>query len=196
MSKRNANKERNEKKIREAAIQLFIEKGISETTIDEIATKSGLAKGTFYNYYKSKAAIWNTIIAELLTALNKGAKEEREKANALHEFIYNAYYAAFTELTKAPYPALIAKNQVQFREALYQGEELFTVIGDLEKDLRKSELFKGLPSSFYKMYTYAMVGAGFELVIQSYLNQDNFSIEEMTAFITLIFEKSLITKKK
>ena len=119
MTKRKENKKRNEQKIRESAIQLFIEKGVSDTTIEDIVNNSGLARGTFYNYYKSKLEIWDEIIAELLTALNKNAKKEQEQAANMHDFIYNAYHAAFTELTKAPYPALIAANQVHFREALY-----------------------------------------------------------------------------
>jgi len=191
MKKRNANKKRNEKKIWEAAIQLFIENGLSETTINEIVVKSDVGKGTFYNYFKNKNDIWDKLISELLTALNEGARQEREKANALHDYIYNAYHAAFKVLTAPPYPALIAKNQVHFRESLHKSNEILNVFGDLESDLRKSELFKGLPSSFYKMYAYSMVGAGFELVIQSYLNQDNFTAEEMSEFITSVFENSI-----
>ncbi|MCW2397912.1 glyoxalase superfamily protein [Sphingobium sp. B2D3C] len=37
-----------------AAAALFLEKGISATTIEQIATKAGVAKGTFYLYFQSK----------------------------------------------------------------------------------------------------------------------------------------------
>jgi len=193
MGKRESNKTKNEKKIINSAIKLFTEFGIGETTIDKIVQKSGLARGTFYNYFKSKYEIWDKIIFGLLTSLNENAREERHRAETLHDYIYNAYYAAFEVLTSSPYPALIAKNQSEFRESLYSSNAIRSVFQDLENDLRNSKLFKDVPPYFFKMYTYSMVGAGFELVIQNYLNQDDFSVEKMTSFITALFEKSLIS---
>ncbi len=38
----------------QTAIDLFREKGYENVTIDEITLKIGIAKGTFYNYFKSK----------------------------------------------------------------------------------------------------------------------------------------------
>ena len=37
-----------------AALQLFSEKGYEETTVAEIAKAAGIAKGTFFNYFKTK----------------------------------------------------------------------------------------------------------------------------------------------
>lgn len=47
--------------LQDIATELFIEKGIEETTIDEIVERAGVAKGTFYHYYPSKAALVNAI---------------------------------------------------------------------------------------------------------------------------------------
>lgn len=41
----------------DVATELFISKGIDETTIDDIAAHAGIAKGTFYHHYESKAAL-------------------------------------------------------------------------------------------------------------------------------------------
>ncbi|GAO20750.1 TetR/AcrR family transcriptional regulator [Paracidovorax wautersii] len=41
----------------EVATELFLSKGIDETTIDDIAAHAGIAKGTFYHHYESKAAL-------------------------------------------------------------------------------------------------------------------------------------------
>lgn len=38
----------------DAAQELFIEKGITATTIEEITNRAGVAKGSFYLHYKSK----------------------------------------------------------------------------------------------------------------------------------------------
>ena len=53
--------------IARASIDLFCEKGIQQTSIDEIAKSAGVAKGTVYLYFKNKEeivfAIWD-ILAE------------------------------------------------------------------------------------------------------------------------------------
>lgn len=38
----------------DAAIELFIEKGYDEVTVEEVCEKAGVSKGTFYNHFKSK----------------------------------------------------------------------------------------------------------------------------------------------
>ena len=40
--------------ILEAAFKVFIDKGYSKTTMDDIVERSGLSKGALYHYYKSK----------------------------------------------------------------------------------------------------------------------------------------------
>ncbi len=45
----------------DVATDLFISQGIDETTIDDIAAHAGIAKGTFYHHYDSKAALLQAI---------------------------------------------------------------------------------------------------------------------------------------
>ena len=45
----------------EAAIKLFAGKGFSSTSINEIVTESGISKGAFYLYFKSKDALLYSI---------------------------------------------------------------------------------------------------------------------------------------
>ena len=44
-----------------SAITLFCEKGIQQTSIDQIAKSAGVAKGTIYLYFKNKEEIVFTI---------------------------------------------------------------------------------------------------------------------------------------
>ena len=72
--------------IARASIDLFCEKGIQHTSIDEIAKSAGVAKGTVYLYFKNKEeiifAIWNMIVEQHMIAFEqrvaslKGAKEK------------------------------------------------------------------------------------------------------------------------
>ncbi|WP_336970575.1 TetR/AcrR family transcriptional regulator [Sphingobium aromaticiconvertens] len=41
----------------QAAITLLVDKGLSDSTIDEIAAQAGVAKGTFYHYFASKVTL-------------------------------------------------------------------------------------------------------------------------------------------
>jgi AcrR family transcriptional regulator len=47
----------NKSKILEAAMQLIKEKGVTSTSLSEIAEKAGIAKGTLHYYYPSKTDI-------------------------------------------------------------------------------------------------------------------------------------------
>ena len=47
----------------EAAFDLFVERGIVRTSIADITKRAGLAKGTFYLYFKDKYDISNKLIA-------------------------------------------------------------------------------------------------------------------------------------
>ena len=56
------NKEEKEKKLLDSAFQLFTEKGFKDTSIQEIVDHAGVAKGTFYLYFKDKYDIQDYLI--------------------------------------------------------------------------------------------------------------------------------------
>jgi len=45
------------KRIAETSLKLFVKNGYEETTLDEIAAEAGIARRTFFHYFKSKEAI-------------------------------------------------------------------------------------------------------------------------------------------
>ena len=57
------NKEEKEKKILASAFKLFTEKGFKNTSIQEIVDHAGVAKGTFYLYFKDKYDVQDYLIA-------------------------------------------------------------------------------------------------------------------------------------
>lgn len=69
------------------AERLFVEKGYEETSVDDILKASGLSKGGFYHYFKSKDEVLtesiNNIIENLLTKLEPIV--ENKELNALEK---------------------------------------------------------------------------------------------------------------
>ncbi len=54
------------KEILDAAEELFSEKGYDETSVQAIIDEVGIAKGTFYHYFKSKSMLLDAILDRLL----------------------------------------------------------------------------------------------------------------------------------
>lgn len=52
----------------EAALDLFVEKGLNGTRTEEVARLAGVSKGTLYRYYPSKDALFKAVVRHYLTA--------------------------------------------------------------------------------------------------------------------------------
>ncbi|MDO0929414.1 TetR/AcrR family transcriptional regulator [Streptomyces sp. TG1A-8] len=59
-----------------AAIELFVEKGYDHTSIDEIAERADVARGTFFNYFQRKEDIITTWGERRRAALVTGLDED------------------------------------------------------------------------------------------------------------------------
>ncbi|WP_416961483.1 TetR/AcrR family transcriptional regulator [Streptomyces sp. Agncl-13] len=57
VGRRERNKERVRERLYLAAVELFVEKGYDHTSIDEIAERADVARGTFFNYFQRKEDI-------------------------------------------------------------------------------------------------------------------------------------------
>lgn len=81
MSKLESNKQKKLDALLENTLELFTTKGIQETSISDIVQKAGVAKGTFYLYFKDKYDIRNVLIAHESTKvfLKAAARLRKEK---------------------------------------------------------------------------------------------------------------------
>ncbi|MDQ0157745.1 TetR/AcrR family transcriptional regulator [Robertmurraya andreesenii] len=70
-------KERRKSSILSSALECFAQKGFVATTVDDIGAHSGISKGSIYNYFESKEAIY----FELLNTAT-----ERDKENITKNF--------------------------------------------------------------------------------------------------------------
>ena len=68
--------EERRKEILERAERLFVTKGYTKTTVNDILKEIGIAKGTFYHYFKSKEEVMDEIIMRII-------KEDVAKAKVI-----------------------------------------------------------------------------------------------------------------
>lgn len=54
--------------ILDTAEKLFVSKGYMKTTVNDILREIGIAKGTFYHYFKSKEEVMDAIITRIVNA--------------------------------------------------------------------------------------------------------------------------------
>ncbi|MEU8544350.1 TetR/AcrR family transcriptional regulator [Streptomyces sp. NPDC048717] len=98
-------------KLYEAAVTLIAEQGFSATTVDEIAERAGVAKGTVYYNFKSKTELFEELLrhgvsllaASLRTAAEETAARGGTRVEALDAMIraglvFIERYPAFTQL--------------------------------------------------------------------------------------------------
>tara|TARA_B100000123_G_scaffold272580_1_gene256065 strand:- start:3283 stop:3903 length:621 start_codon:yes stop_codon:yes gene_type:complete len=86
-NKRQINKENNRSLIIDAGINVFLEKGISNTTVRDIIRKTSLASGTFYNYFKSKEEVLIAALDDVAILIGQELRDQRSKARNLEEFV-------------------------------------------------------------------------------------------------------------
>ena len=79
MGKLDNNKKKKRDSLLETAFQLFMTKGIQNTSVSDIAEQAGVAKGTFYLYFKDKHDIHNHLISHKSSQLFQNAVKEYQK---------------------------------------------------------------------------------------------------------------------
>lgn len=79
MGKLDLNKKQKRESLLNTAFHLFITNGIQKTTISDIVKNAGVAKGTFYLYFKDKYDIRNKLVAHKASQLFTAAIQRLEQ---------------------------------------------------------------------------------------------------------------------
>lgn len=75
LTRRERKKEETKDRIFKAAFALFKQKGVEATTVDEICVKADVAKGTFFNYFPRKEAVFSYLSEDWLAQAEEQAAE-------------------------------------------------------------------------------------------------------------------------
>lgn len=140
--------------ILKAAKDAFFKNGFMDTTVDNIADKCGLAKGTIYLYFKSKEEIYVSLMINGLKLL----KKEMEKAvrhelpsDATLERLLDVYYNFYLKNRKY-FRIIFLSSHPDMRSRV--SEELLKTSIDISNDcltILSHAIKRGIESGFFKM---------------------------------------------
>ncbi len=127
MGKIDENKKRKKETLFNSAYELFLTKGINSTAISDIVEKAGVAKGTFYLYFKDKYDIRNKLIVHKTQELFHAAKlalDQEQIAGLDDQLIFIIEHIINTLVVNIPLLNFISKNLVMgaLRSVLLTGE--------------------------------------------------------------------------
>lgn len=181
MGKVELNKLEKESRLLDTAFQLFTTKGMTKTSISDIVNNAGVAKGTFYLYFKDKYDIADKLVAHKTRALCQQAAARMEKAGIerAEDRVIFIMDDLLNELAKNPTLLLFINKNLSwgiFRHALTRAEEeqelqttafVLRVFGD------EISHWHDLPTLLYLIIEF--VGSSCHSVI---LHKDPMSLEE------------------
>lgn len=97
MGKLENNKQQKRTSLLDTAFKLFTTQGVSKTSIAEISQKAGIAKGTFYLYFKDKYDIRNKLVSHEASKLFKNAVSALELHIKEQQINNHSFTITFTE---------------------------------------------------------------------------------------------------
>ena len=190
--KREANKETNRIKIIESGIEIFSKKGISETTVRDIIRNTGLASGTFYNYFKTKEEVLIAAIDDAAYDLGKILEKGRKKASNVEEFIEFQVDPFFEMVSELPELFFIFSTNLEAVDRFtIQTPQMTLAIEDLKKDLEFAIKNKIIPDVDIDYFS-AVFSSTVEAVAIEYVkNNKKTDLENAKAFCVNFLVKSL-----
>jgi AcrR family transcriptional regulator len=113
-----------------AALELFVEHGFAATTMEEIACRAGVTKGTVYLYYTSKEVLFQAVVEDAVVPTISLGEQLLAVDGARAPDLFRALIAAWWDFMSAPpvsgIPKLLAAEAVNFpAAAAYFVEHVF-----------------------------------------------------------------------
>jgi AcrR family transcriptional regulator len=190
--KRERNKEANRAAILEAARRCFLEFGYEVVTIRDVIRRSGLAAGTFYNYFPDKESLFHALVDSRLSKLQANIHLALQDARDPESFFYGSFLAALREARADPdFFALMFRNEAVLR-SLYNDNLFGLIMQSLKADLQDAIVRGLVPELDVDALTAISFGAGYELV-RLVTEQPKRDLEQTAHFVTQLFLQGLRT---
>ena len=182
--KRALTKANNRRAILDAAQEIFTEMGYGAASVRDVVRRSGLAAGTFYNYFPDKQSVFQAVLEEHTTELRRRLREARARARDAEAIVREGFLTYFSFIVEdLPLFEMLRRNAGTVRE-LFDTPALELGIAELREDLAAHD---ALPAGLdLDALAAAMGGAAFELGIRL-SEQDAPDVERMARFAGELF---------
>jgi TetR/AcrR family transcriptional regulator len=199
-------KERKRKEIIEAAKRVFSARGYYQATMDEIASEAGVAKGTLYLYYPSKAHLLLACVREMMECLAKRMRdmldEYQGKGASPLEIIRHAIGIYLDHLNRNKDMLITGMREGQVSAEEIGGEELRKEIishiwgyteyvkKTLEEGMRSGVIKKGNPL----IMALGLIGVAQNITMYHLYNEPGKDLTELQEDIVLLVKDMILEK--
>jgi AcrR family transcriptional regulator len=183
IGKREQTKANNRQAIIDAARVVFAELGYGETTIRDIVRKTGLASGTFYNYFNSKEEVFQALMDDSALRIRPALRDLRKKATTTEDFVRGTFQTYFEYISQnRQMQSLMRRNTGAIRVRM-DTPEIVAGFDELQRDIAVAIEKQLLPSIDAGFLTASFVGVAFEIA-DKMLERDALDVNEAVEFAT------------
>jgi AcrR family transcriptional regulator len=166
-SRREATKQANRAAILAAAREVFADLGYEAASVRDVIGRTGLASGTFYNYFPDKASVFRAVLEEAAARINERTRAARSAADGLEATIHDGYHAYFAFLAEDPLTLRLLRRNAGAIRSVLDAPSVGTGMVELRDDYAAAAARGLLPAAVDVDYlTAAMTGVGVELALR------------------------------
>ncbi|MGB0920573.1 MAG: TetR/AcrR family transcriptional regulator [Alphaproteobacteria bacterium] len=192
--KRERTKRENRESILNAANEVFAEIGYGETTVRDIIRRTGLASGTFYNYFKSKEEVFEALSDRSALRVRPRLRAVRVRAASFEDFVKETFFTFFDYVkSDREYFDVMRRNTGAIRVRM-DTPEIVAGFDELEADVKEAMARGLLPKMDAEYLTAAMVGVAFEIA-DTMIERDPIDPKAAAEFASGIFLNGLTGMK-
>lgn len=193
IGKRELQKQQVRERLLAEALHLFSEQGLEKTTVADIVDRTGIARGTFYNYFTDINSLFDALIESHNTRVKESIQQARIQSDNVYDYLFHTFKNYFDLIGTEEMIRFHVVNQAHIRQSSYQSEIIKVIVKNLNRDL-KSDLKINAFSEKYEflLLSYMLVGAPPELFLATHTTDINLSSEQLAAFLAKLFHKVLM----
>ena len=188
--KREATKAANRAAIVAAAREVFAEIGFGAASVRDVIRRTGLATGTFYNYFPDKESLLREILDNAADEARVRVRAARQGATSLEDFVSGGYRAYYEFLAEDPERFELLRRNAGTIRVMFDEPALGAGTDELRHDLEDAIAAGVLPDHDTELMAAAMVGAGVEVGIHM-LGREPYDVEAAVRLVTGIFVAGL-----
>jgi AcrR family transcriptional regulator len=163
--RREQNKAENRAALLKAARSVFAEIGYGAAGVRDIVRRTDLASGTFYNYFKDKAEIFEAVVREMTLELIRRHRSGRARARTAEEFFRSHFSTYLHFVVNDPEILAFGRANVTPIRALFDKPDLQSMARALLDDVTAAMDRGALPKVDPTYLTATISGVLFEISV-------------------------------